>query len=54
MRQSNSVGTQEMISMEEYLEKRQKKRKTQSAGGRPQKGGAIERNTALELAALFI
>lgn len=53
MRQSNNVGTKEMISMEEYLEKRQKKRKSQNAG-RPQKREVIERNTALEMAALFI
>lgn len=53
MRQSNNEVTQEMISMEEYLEKRHEKKKLQVIN-KPRKNGAIERSTALELAALFV
>ena len=42
MRQSNTERTQEIISMEEYLERRQEKRR------------AAEWSAALELATLFV
>lgn len=53
MRQNNTEGTQEIISMEEYLERRQEKRRTEFMK-EPQKRRAAEWSAALELATLFV
>lgn len=53
MRQSNNERTQEIISMEEYLERRQEKRRTEFMK-EPQKRRAAEWSAALELATLFV
>ncbi|MFQ6960843.1 hypothetical protein [Clostridium sp. D5] len=53
MRQSNTERTQEIISMEEYLERRQEKRRTEFMK-EPQKRRAAEWSAALELATLFV
>ena len=53
MRQSNNERTQEIISMEEYLERRQEKRRTEIMK-EPQKRRAAEWSAALEIATLFV
>lgn len=53
MRQSNNERSQEIISMEEYLEKRQQIRRTEILK-EPRRGRAAEWNTALELAAMYV
>ena len=53
MRQSNNERTQEIISMEEYLERRQEKRITEFMK-EPQKRRAAEWSAALEIATLFV
>lgn len=53
MRQNNYETTQEIISMEEYLEKRQEKRRTEFLK-EPRRNRAAEWNAALELAAMYM
>lgn len=55
MRQNNNNGTvQEMISMEEYLERRQEKRRIEIAKEPAKNKRAAEWNAAMELVQLYV
>lgn len=54
MRQNNSTGTQEIISMEEYLERRQAKRRTEILKEPAGQRRAAQVNAALEIAQLYV
>ena len=54
MRQSNNERTQEIISMEEYLVRRQEKRKTEISKNPFLSLRAAEMNAALELAQMYV
>ncbi len=54
MRQSNDNTMQEIITMEEYLERRQEKRKVEILNVPQEKRRAAEWSAALELVQLFV
>ncbi len=54
MRQNNEERAQEMISMEEYLVRRQEKRRTEISKNPFQSLRAAEVNAALELAQMYV
>lgn len=54
MRKNNNVGAQEIISMEEYLVRRQEKRRTEFRREPVKAGRAAEAKAALELAQMYV
>lgn len=54
MRQNNNIGTQEIISMEEYLERRQEKRRIEDLKEPAGQRRAAHWNAALEIAQLYV
>ena len=54
MRKNNNGRTQEIISMEEYLVRRQEKRRAEIASEPAGKSRAADMNAALELAQMYV